>query len=126
MRYPRSKVTLSRFAELPRNSAGTLAVQLALCAVLLARAFGAQPSAGWRIDTFAGLPDIRDRGLAIDARLARISSRGTELERMVAQIREVWPGVKIMLRGDSVFCRDELLSWCEENQVDYVLGSARN
>ena len=45
---------------------------------------------------------------------------------MVAQIREVWPGVKIMLRGDSVFCRDELLSWCEENQVDYVLGSARN
>ena len=78
--------------------------------VLLVTAAGAQPSAGWRIDTFAGLPDIRDKGLAIDARLARISSRGTELERMVAQNREVWPGVKIMLRGDSVFCRDELLS----------------
>ena len=49
-----------------------------------------------------------------------------ELERIVAQIRAAWPEVKIILRGDSGFCREELLSWCEENQVDYVVGLARN
>ena len=49
-----------------------------------------------------------------------------ELERIVAQIRAAWPEVKIMLRGDSGFCREELLSWCEENQVGYVVGLARN
>jgi len=49
-----------------------------------------------------------------------------ELERIVAQLRAVWPKVKIILRGDSGFCRDELLSWCEENKVDYVVGLARN
>ena len=49
-----------------------------------------------------------------------------ELERIVAQIREAWPEVRIIVRGDSGFCRDELMSWCEENGVDYVLGLARN
>ena len=49
-----------------------------------------------------------------------------ELKRIVAQIREVWPQVKIIVRGDSGFCRDELMSWCEANGVDYVLGLARN
>ena len=58
-----------RFAELLRNGAGALSVQLALCAVLLVMVAGEQPSAGWRIETFAGLPDIRDNGPAIDARL---------------------------------------------------------
>ena len=59
-----------RLAELPRNGAGVLGVQLVLCAVLLVTTAGAQPSAEWRIDTYAGLPDIRDNGPAIDARLA--------------------------------------------------------
>lgn len=49
-----------------------------------------------------------------------------ELERIVAQLRAAWPEVKIILRADSGFCRDELLSWCEENRVDYVVGLARN
>ena len=49
-----------------------------------------------------------------------------ELNRIVAQIREVWPEVKIIVRGDSGFCRDELMSWCEANGVEYVLGLARN
>ena len=49
-----------------------------------------------------------------------------ELERIVAQLREAWPEVKIMLRADSGFCRDELLSWCEANGVEYVVGLARN
>lgn len=49
-----------------------------------------------------------------------------ELERIVKRLRAAWPEVKIVLRGDSGFCRDELMTWCETNQVDYVLGLARN
>lgn len=49
-----------------------------------------------------------------------------EVKRIVAQIRRAWPGVQILVRGDSGFCREELMAWCEENQVDYVLGLARN
>jgi Transposase DDE domain group 1 len=49
-----------------------------------------------------------------------------EIQRIVAEIRAAWPQVKIILRGDSGFCRNELMSWCEANRVDYVLGLARN
>ena len=49
-----------------------------------------------------------------------------ELARIVAQIRARWPRVKIVLRADSGFARDELMSWCEANAVDYVFGLARN
>ena len=49
-----------------------------------------------------------------------------EVERIVAQIRTAWPEVQIILRGDSGFCREELMSWCEANGVDYVFGLARN
>lgn len=49
-----------------------------------------------------------------------------EVERIVKQIRQRWPEVAIILRGDSGFCADELLTWCENNRVDYVVGVARN
>ena len=49
-----------------------------------------------------------------------------EIERIVKQIRAAWPEVKMVLRGDSGFCRNALMSWCEANQVDYVFGLARN
>lgn len=49
-----------------------------------------------------------------------------EIRRIIAQIRAAWPEVKIILRGDSGFCRNELMSWCESNGVDYVFGLARN
>lgn len=70
-----------------------------------------------------------------------------ELKRIVQQIRARWPKVRIIIRGDSGFCRDELLSWCEEEQekarkqaqeqgqgqqageapgVDFCIGLARN
>lgn len=49
-----------------------------------------------------------------------------EIRRIVAQIRGAWPEVKIVLRGDSGFCRNELMSWCEDNEVDFVFGLARN
>jgi len=49
-----------------------------------------------------------------------------ELARIIGQIRAAWPEVRIIVRGDSGFCREELLAWCEEQQVDYVLGLAKN
>jgi len=49
-----------------------------------------------------------------------------ELESIVTRIRAQWPKVRIILRGDSGFCRDELMSWCEAHQIDYVLGLAKN
>ena len=49
-----------------------------------------------------------------------------ELERMVVQIREQWPDVQIILRGDSGFCRSGLMDWCDENGVDYILGLSRS
>jgi Transposase DDE domain group 1 len=50
-----------------------------------------------------------------------------ELQRIVEQIRGRWPEVRIIVRGDSGFCRDELMAWCEQQQnLDYVFGMARN
>ena len=49
-----------------------------------------------------------------------------ELARIVGQMRAAWPQVRILLRGDSGFCREEIMAWCESNRVDYVLGLAKN
>jgi len=49
-----------------------------------------------------------------------------ELRRIVAQIRSAWPEVRMVVRGDSGFCREELMSWCEAEGVDYLLGLAKN
>ncbi len=49
-----------------------------------------------------------------------------EIRRIVGQIREAWPQVRIILRADSGFARDDLMSWAEQNQVDYIIGLARN
>jgi hypothetical protein len=49
-----------------------------------------------------------------------------EIERIVQQIRRRWPRVRITLRADSGFCREELMAWCEANDVEYVFGFARN
>ena len=49
-----------------------------------------------------------------------------EVARIVSQLRERWPEVKIVLRADSGFCREVLMAWCEQNRVDYVFGLQRN
>jgi len=51
-----------------------------------------------------------------------------EVRCIVAQLRAKWPTVRIVLRGDSGFCREELMAWCEaeENHVDFLFGLARN
>ena len=49
-----------------------------------------------------------------------------EVGRIVAQLRQRWPEVKIVLRADSGFCREALMAWCESLHVDYLFGLARN
>jgi hypothetical protein len=49
-----------------------------------------------------------------------------EVSRIVAQIRDRWPQTTIVIRADSGFCRDDLMTWCEANDVEYVLGLAGN
>jgi len=51
-----------------------------------------------------------------------------ELERIIPRIRTAWPEVKIVIRGDSGFCREDIMTWCEdpENNVDYLFGLAKN
>jgi len=49
-----------------------------------------------------------------------------EVQRIVERLRVKWPDVEIAIRGDSGFCRDELMSWCEANQVHYIFGLAKN
>jgi hypothetical protein len=65
------------------------------------------------------------------ARLRRSNidaSAGTvdELQRVVTQIRAAWPRVRVLIRADSGFAREEIMAWCEAHAVDYVLGLARN
>jgi Transposase DDE domain group 1 len=49
-----------------------------------------------------------------------------EVQRIVERLRQRWPNVAILLRGDSGFCRESIMAWCEQNQVDYVFGLAKN
>ncbi|MFZ1015674.1 MAG: IS1380 family transposase [Terracidiphilus sp.] len=49
-----------------------------------------------------------------------------EVSRIVVQLRQRWPEVKIVLRADSGFCREALMAWCESHHVDYLFGLARN
>jgi hypothetical protein len=50
----------------------------------------------------------------------------TDLKRIVAQIRRKWRRVHILVRGDSGFCRDAIMDWCERQGIDYVFGLAKN
>jgi hypothetical protein len=56
------------------------------------------------------------------------ASAGTEevLEWLIPQIRSQWPHVRIIVRGDSGFARDGIMSWCETHGVGYVFGLAKN
>jgi len=49
-----------------------------------------------------------------------------EVERIVTHIRARWPRTRILLRADSGFAREALMTWCERNRVDFVFGLARN
>jgi hypothetical protein len=58
----------------------------------------------------------------------RDASEGTveALAQIVAEVRRRLPGTRIIVRGDSGFCREAIMAWCEEHEVAYVFGLARN
>src|SRR5271154_6557453 len=62
------------------------------------------------------------RSAAIDAAAGVIE----EVARVVAHIRRRWPRVRILLRTDSGFAREDLMAWCEANGVDFLFGLAKN
>jgi hypothetical protein len=49
-----------------------------------------------------------------------------EVARIVAQIRRCWPHIRILLRADSGFAREELMAWCEANGVHFLFGLQKN
>lgn len=72
-----------------------------------------------------------DDGFPLCARLRtsnRDASSGTveEVEAIVALLRHAWPEVRIVLRADSGFAREELMAWSEQHDVDFIFGLARN
>jgi len=48
------------------------------------------------------------------------------LALLVKRLRQTWPDVRIIFRGDSGFCRHRMLSWCERHHVKYIVGIAKN
>ena len=48
------------------------------------------------------------------------------LKLLVRRLRQVWPDVRITFRGDSGFCRQRIINWCERSGVSYIIGLARN
>ena len=62
------------------------------------------------------------RSAAMDAAAGAIE----EVARVVAHIRRRWPRVRILLRADSGFAREDLMAWCEANGVDFLFGLAKN
>ncbi len=51
---------------------------------------------------------------------------GAILKLLVKRIRQSWPHTRIIWRADSGFCRDRILSWCERNEVYFIVGTARH
>lgn len=48
------------------------------------------------------------------------------LALLVKRLRQEWPEVRIIFRGDSGFCRQKMLNWCDKNGVKYIVGLAKN
>lgn len=48
------------------------------------------------------------------------------LRLLLTRLHQAWPDVNIIIRGDSGFCRQRLLRWCERAKVQYIIGRARN
>jgi hypothetical protein len=48
------------------------------------------------------------------------------LSLLVKRLRQRWPNVKIIFRGDSGFCRHLMFDWCERKGIYYITGSAGN
>lgn len=60
------------------------------------------------------------------SRIDESKHAGAVLKLLVKRLRKAWPEVKVVLRGDSGFCRRRILAWCERNDVYYIVGLAKN
>jgi hypothetical protein len=49
-----------------------------------------------------------------------------EVQRIVGMVRQRWPNVKITVRGDSGFCREAIMAWCEDAKVNFLFGLPKN
>ena len=63
---------------------------------------------------------------AVQVMLGHANITTTQSSPIVARIRAAWPDTRIILRGDSGFCREEIMAWCEAQGLGYVFGLARN
>jgi hypothetical protein len=48
------------------------------------------------------------------------------IKMLVTRMRQARPNTRLIVRGDSGFCRRRLLQWCERSHVGYIIGLARN
>src|ERR1700747_1956146 len=60
------------------------------------------------------------------ANMDAVAASVEEVARIVGQIRQRWPKLRILLRADSGFAREALMAWCEKNGVDFLCGLAKN
>ena len=86
----------------------------------------------WHYDNYCYLPLYVFCGEDMLACVLRPSSRDpasvcSALIKLIAKrLRQAWPGVKLVIRGDSGFCRPRVLRRLEAWGIDYVLGFAKN
>jgi hypothetical protein len=62
------------------------------------------------------------RPASLDAAAGAVAA----VARIVAQVRRRWPHVRILLRADSGFAREELMAWCEANGAHFLFGLQQN
>jgi hypothetical protein len=48
------------------------------------------------------------------------------LKLLSDRFRQLWPDVRIVFRADSGFCRHRMFNWCDRNDIDYIVGIAKN
>ncbi|MGH8760826.1 MAG: IS1380 family transposase [Burkholderiales bacterium] len=60
------------------------------------------------------------------SKISESKHAGAILKLLVKRLRQAWPKVRLILRGDSAFCRRRILAWCERNAVGYIVGLAQN
>lgn len=65
-------------------------------------------------------------GVLIEQFIDGAKNAAAVIRLLVQRLRQAWPEVRIIVRGDSGFCRQRLLRWCERLGVNYVIGLARN
>ena len=48
------------------------------------------------------------------------------IKLLVTRLRQSWPNVNIVIRGDGAYCRWKIMRWCDSNDVRYIFGLPRN